>query len=207
MSEIHLMPTADAQAVAEELSGTMFGSPEQFIAAFNDHIFDRSNPKIQELAERIAGAYRNVNYTKRPAQFTLISETEVQLTELRRALVKYETVARMERALRLADEAGVTPADDNLYIGKSGKYAYAPYVYTGSEWDDDVEAEVPNYARVSDERVTEGGKDGLYATVGKSNVDESLEFVYRIPVSAFSAIDYASTVNDLHDLLPESDRN
>lgn len=103
----HFMAVDEAtdQALKAKLAGSIFRSPEAFIEFYNTGVINRKHADVIALAKEISETYRNVE--ERGGKLTFITQQEIFVDELRKALGPWAVIVRVKRDLNhlLADEA------------------------------------------------------------------------------------------------------
>lgn len=112
MTNFIVASQAKVDDVTQRLSETVFGSPEGFILAYNQHLLNAKNATVAAFAHDITAAYKNVESANR--RITIIPDDEVYFNEIisRATLWKdFVTVRRMVAgvAKKVIQRGGLTP--------------------------------------------------------------------------------------------------
>lgn len=108
----NFMPVDDARAqnLTERLAKSMFRSPETFIEFYNTGLINKKHGDVTAWVKEIAETYRNVE--ERGGKLIFITQQEIYVEELRKALAPWSVIVRVKRDIThlLADET-LTPDD------------------------------------------------------------------------------------------------
>lgn len=111
---MNLIPfkTEDHDALETFLKRTpAYGDVDQFVSVYNNDMLNKSNPSIQEVAERIANTYRNIELKNR--KFVIYTAAEVNISVLDAFVASIKPVLAIRRIANEMIEAGY-PEDTKL---------------------------------------------------------------------------------------------
>lgn len=87
----------ESDKLVEELSHTIFKSPTDFLAAYEQGWINRANDEIKAIAARIVDVYQNVQFKGREIIF--VSQSEVMVDEIIDGLHPWKTITKLKRAI------------------------------------------------------------------------------------------------------------
>lgn len=224
MTNFIVASQAKVDDVTQRLSETVFGSPEGFILAYNQHLLNAKNATVAAFAHDITAAYKNVESANR--RITIIPDDEVYFNEIisRATLWKdFVTVRRMVAGVaKKVIQRGANP--DDLYVE-----AINGFIHVKSTTDPDMDVRAMGKVPASSIRgffqhissmnpVEEDGPDARVTYHDVMDVDTSFagsvndgmpdisNDVYPfVPVAAYHDEEYAESTDDESSTYGEED--